>query len=82
MKNKIYDHEVSLAQVLGKKIEGVAGYVTNEMGDDFLIFQVTRILFADGTCEYMEGSHDMPYISNTSKLQKKFEKFFKPEEES
>lgn len=66
---KLHDHELGLSAILGKKVAEVAGYVSAEYGADTLVFKITRILFEDGSAQYVEGEHDMPYLPNTEKMQ-------------
>jgi hypothetical protein len=53
-----YEH--GLTAVARRKVAEVAGYVSNEFGDP--VFQLTRVIFDDGTSMDVEGEHDCPYI--------------------
>lgn len=52
---------IDLAKLVGKKILRVEGSVSSEFGDP-LVFKLSCIVFEDGSSEYCEGEHDMPYI--------------------
>lgn len=60
--SQLKDYEQSLSEVLGKRIADIAGYVSDEYGEDTLVFKVSRVIFSDGSSEYVQGEHDMPYI--------------------
>lgn len=75
----LHEWEKSLGTVLGKKIVDVAGWVSAEYGEDTLTFQITRILFDDGTAENVEGEHDFPYIPSDEEHQALFQKHYVPD---
>ncbi len=53
---------IDLSKLVGKKITGVLGHLTDEFGQPN--FQLDRIVFEDGTHLYVEGEHDFPYVTN------------------
>lgn len=55
------DCEFSLSKLVGKKIVDVIGYPTNPFGA-MPIFNVSHIIFDDGTRISLEGGHDTSYI--------------------
>jgi hypothetical protein len=71
------DYEIGVSSVFGKKIIDVAGYVTQEFGEDTLTFKITRIVFGDDSSVDIEGEHDYPYIANTEELQEIFGRYLK-----
>lgn len=77
-KTGLYEHELSLAAVMGRKIKGVAGWVSGEFGDDTLVFKITRIVFDDNSFEDVEGEHDLPYIASDEEHQALFEPHYDP----
>lgn len=56
---KIGSH-IDLAKLVGKEIANISGYITTEFGDP--TFQLSRIIFTDGTFLWVEGEHDLPYV--------------------
>jgi hypothetical protein len=54
------DYEISLPKLLGKQVKDIKGYITKEFGDP--VFQLTWIVFNDGTEVNCEGEHDLPYV--------------------
>lgn len=60
MTAKLMDYEHGLSAVAGRRVAEVAGYVSNEFGDP--VFQLTRVIFEDGTSADVEGEHDCPYL--------------------
>ena len=54
------DSRIDLAKLVGKKITNISGYITTEFGDP--TFQLSQIIFEDGTFLWAEGEHDLPYL--------------------
>jgi hypothetical protein len=54
------DYLLSLSSIVGKPIVDVHGYITGEF--NLLNFQITKIVFADGKTEPVNGEHDCAYI--------------------
>jgi hypothetical protein len=61
------DWEFSLTKFVGKKIVDITGYPADPFGGTPL-FKLYRIVFEDGTTEFLEGEHDVPYLPATEKL--------------
>jgi hypothetical protein len=55
-------YSISLTKLSGKKIKDVEGYVSKEFGDP--AFQVTTLVFEDGTTTRFGGEHDIAYLEN------------------
>jgi hypothetical protein len=52
---------ISLSKLLGgKKIKDIRGILTSAFGD--VTFQVTELVFEDGTDMEFEGEHDCPHL--------------------
>lgn len=75
------DHEKSLSAIIGKKIVEVAGYPSNEFGDDTLVFKITRIIFENGFALGVAGKHGMPYVPNDEEMQEILELHYKADED-
>ena len=56
---KVSSYEISLSKLVGKSIKDIRGFISDE---DDPFFQLTKIVFADGTTVHCEGEHDCPYI--------------------
>lgn len=52
--------EISLAKLTGQPVIDIHGYITRNFGES--TFQLTRVVFADGTQIQVEGEHDLPYL--------------------
>lgn len=52
---------VSFSKLVGQEIKEITGYITKEFGD--ATFKLSKIVMADGTSYYVEGEHDMPYLT-------------------
>ena len=52
--------EVSLLKIIDKKIIDIRGYISAEFDEP--IFQLTSIVFEDGSELGCEGEHDCPYL--------------------
>lgn len=52
---------ISLEKVHGKAVKDIHGYITTEFGDP--TFQISRVVFEDGTFVFAEGEHDLPYLT-------------------
>jgi hypothetical protein len=52
----------SLTKLTGKKIADITGYPSDPFGEA-PIFKLFQIIFEDGTSSFVEGEHDVPYIS-------------------
>jgi len=57
-------YEDSLSLLAGKQIKDVAGYISAAFGRHTLVFKISYILFEDGSKLYVEGEHDIPYITS------------------
>lgn len=55
------ESEISLAEMMQRGVVDVYGWVSEEFGD--LTFQMTRVVFDDGTAVGCEGEHDHPYVT-------------------
>lgn len=66
---------ISLEKVVGKKIKEVQGYLSSEFGDP--VFQLFRIYFEDGSSCFVEGEHDMPYLSGLDVSDEEIEAIYK-----
>lgn len=53
-------YEISLSKLITKPIKDVYGYLTGEFGG--VTFEMTKIVFDDGTILGCEGEHDCPYL--------------------
>ena len=54
------EFHLSFNKISKKKIKDMIGYVSTEYGDP--TFQISYILFEDGSKQYVEGEHDFPYL--------------------
>lgn len=52
---------ISLTKLTGLKIKDIEGYFIKEWGD--VTFKISRIRFEDDQTCYVEGEHDLPYLS-------------------
>lgn len=60
--SKLRDYEISLTDLFpGREIQTVTGLISYEFGE--IGFELSRILFTDGTFVWCEGEHDHPYIT-------------------
>lgn len=58
---------ISLSKLMDKSVVDVVGSITKEFGDP--TFQMSKIIFSDGTTLWAEGEHDMPYLTDgTAKM--------------
>jgi hypothetical protein len=64
---KVSGHEVSLSKLTGKKILDIHGMITYPFNKGENLFQLTEIVFEDGSKIFLEGEHDCPYIPPTDK---------------
>jgi len=55
---------LSYQKLSGKKIKDIVGYVSTELGD--VAFKLSKVIFEDGTEQYVEGEHDFPYMTDDS----------------
>lgn len=53
--------QLSLNKLMEKNIVDIEGYITTEFGDP--VFKISSVVFEDGTDEFAEGEHDMPYLT-------------------
>lgn len=53
---------ISLSKLIGKKIKEVAGCISTEFGEP--VFNMTKIVFEDGSYMWCEGEHDIAYLTN------------------
>lgn len=60
-KGAAYPH-FSLVKLAGKKIKDIYGYISTEFGNPD--FQLSKIVFEDGTTSYVGGEHDHPYLED------------------
>lgn len=51
---------LDLADVTGKKVDKIIGFVSNDFGD--AVFVMQKIVFEDGSSIFCEGEHDIPYL--------------------
>jgi hypothetical protein len=51
----------SLSKLTGKKVVDILGYPADPFGGTPL-FQISHIVFEDGTTVFVEGEHDVAYI--------------------
>lgn len=56
---------ISLNKLLGSKIKDVLGYVTMEFGDP--TFKLSRVILEDDNELWVEGEHDLPYLTEGEK---------------
>lgn len=52
---------MKLSDILGKRIVDADGYVTNEFGDDVLVFKISHLVLDTGATVSCGGEHDLPY---------------------
>lgn len=59
---------LSLSKMLpdGVTIQDIVGHVSTEFGDP--VFQLFKIVLSNGELIFVEGEHDMPYLSSSSQL--------------
>jgi len=55
------EYELSVNEILGKKIVDLYGYVSTEFGSE--VFKLTRAVCDDESTIGIEGEHDFPYLS-------------------
>jgi hypothetical protein len=53
---------IDLEKLYGKKVKRIECSISSDFGDDTLVLQLHSIVFEDGTTEFIEGEHDLPYI--------------------
>lgn len=53
---------LSLKALTGKEIVDVYGFITSPWGEP--VFQISQILFKDGSKVWIEGEHDCPYLEH------------------
>ena len=61
--------DLSLTKVAGKKIVDIHGYVSAEYGADTPVFVCTKVVFSDGSSNFLEGEHDMAYLPDSFDLE-------------
>ena len=54
------DYRISLSKLIGKEVQDVVGYLSQEFGD--VSFKLTKIVLADGSEMGVGGEHDHPYL--------------------
>jgi hypothetical protein len=54
------DHTFSLVKLVGKPIKDIVGYLSGELGG--ATFNLTEVIFEDGTTLGVEGGHYFPYL--------------------
>ena len=57
--------ELSLVKLSERKIKDVTGYISEEFGTP--TFNLSSVVFEDGSEMGCEGEHDMPYLVNYKK---------------
>lgn len=55
-------YELSLVKLTGLAITDIYGYLDNQFDEP--VWNVTKIMFADGSSVRMNGEHDIAYIEN------------------
>lgn len=53
---------LSLASMTGKKIIDLEGYISQEFGLGAPVFNVSAVVFEDGTTIHLQGEHDIAYL--------------------
>lgn len=66
--SKLQPSEKSLGEIVGTKVTHVAGNISFEFGKNTPVFQITRILFEDGTSMNVEAEHDIAYIPDEGNM--------------
>lgn len=61
-----YGSRIDLGKFVGKKVLRVEGRASSNFGKNTMVFQLSRIVFDDGTFVFIEGEHDCPYIPTGS----------------
>jgi len=78
------DYLFSLSKFVGKKIVDIAGYPSDPF-DGVPLFNISRIIFEDGTEVFVESEHDVAYLPPDDKLsnmdEETLQKFIDEEEE-
>ena len=59
------DYRISLSKLIGKEVQDVVGYLSQEFGD--VSFKLIKVIFADGSEMGVEGEHDHPYLVSYGK---------------
>jgi hypothetical protein len=77
------DYLLSLSSIVGKPVKDLYGHISNGFGTP--VFDVSRVVFEDGTEIYLEGEHDIAYISANEKVpglnEEYLETLFDPDDE-
>ena len=60
---KVSPYEISLAKLIGKKINDVRGRITTDSAGE-LVFKLLYIELENGELLGCEGEHDFPYLVN------------------
>ena len=55
-------YTLSYSKLCGKKIKDILGYVSNEF--DAPTFKISKIILEDDTEQWVEGEHDIPYLTD------------------
>lgn len=53
---------LSLASIVGKKIIDLEGHVSHKFGVDTPVFDISAVVFEDGTTMRLQGEHDIAYL--------------------
>jgi hypothetical protein len=53
---------LSISSMMGKKVTDLVGYVSQHFGYDAPVFNVSGVVFEDGTTQHLQGEHDIVYF--------------------
>jgi len=68
---------LSLSKVYGNKIKDLVGFISQPFDEGTYIFKISKVVFEDGTHQWLDGEHDHAFIPMDDINQKPFKKLFK-----
>lgn len=60
--DKYGTQHLSISSMMGKKVVDLVGYISQEYGFDAPVFNVSAVVFEDGTRQHLQGEHDIVYF--------------------
>lgn len=68
---------LSLSKVYGKKVKDLVGFISTPFDEDTYIFKISKVVFEDGTDEWLDGEHECAFIPMSDTNEKTFKSLFK-----
>lgn len=70
-------HLLSLSKIYDKKIKDLVGFISQPFDEGTFIFEISKVVFEDGSDEWLDGEHELAFIPMDDANEKTFKKLFK-----